>query len=201
MMGGRALRRLFALIPMILFLASCGTTTREGEKLALDVRARALEATACQMEAEVLADYGDRVYTYTLSFQWNEAGESRITVQAPETIRGVTAVIAEGETKLLYEGAELETGPLSSNGLSPLDALPALLTACREGYISQVDMERWGDVLAVRVTYGEGDGSVVDAVQYRIWYAVETGQPLYGEILSGGKSVIQCTFQSVVWVP
>jgi hypothetical protein len=195
------LRRLFALIPMILLLASCGTQTKEGEMLALDVRTRALEATSCQMEAEVLSDYGDRIYAYTLSFQWNETGESRITVEAPEIIRGVTAVIEEGETKLMYEGAELETGPLSPNGLSPMDALPALLTACREGYISRVDLEKWGDTPAVRVAYGEGDGNVVDAVQYRIWYEAETKQPLYGEILSGGKAVIRCTFQSVAWVP
>ncbi len=193
------MRRLFALIPVILLLSSCGGTAQEREEVALDIRSQALEATSCQIEAEVRSDYGDRVYSYTLSFVWQETGESKIVVLAPESIQGVTAIIEEGETKLTYEGAELETGPLDTNGLSPLDALPAFLDACKEGYIAQVDEERWGETDAIRVTYGEGSESTVDTVQYCIWYAVETKQPLYGEILSGGQAVIQCTFHSVIW--
>lgn len=185
---------------MLLVLSACGPASEEkGEALALRVRTRATEAAACRMEADVVADYGDRVYSYTLDYQWNARGESRVTVKAPETIRGITAVIREGETELIYEDAALETGPLDPGGLAPLDALPALLRACREGYISQVDLEDWGEIPAARVTYGEGDAGAVSTVQYRIWYSMETEQPLYSEILSGGKVVLQCAFHTVAW--
>jgi hypothetical protein len=195
------MRRWLAFIPMmVLLLSSCGPGDGEkSESLALQVRARAMEASACRMTADVTADYGDRVYGYTLSYQWNREGDSRITVEAPETIQGITAVIHEGEVRLTYEEAGLETGALDQNGLAPLDALPALLRMCREGYISQADLEPWGEIPAARITYGEADTSAVDAVQYRIWFSLETEQPVYGEILSGGRVVLQCTFHSVEW--
>lgn len=195
------MRRLFALIPMIvLLLTSCGPADgKKGESLALRVRTQATEASSCRMKADVTADYGDRVYGYTLDYQWNAEGDSRITVEAPETIRGITAVIHQGEVRLTYEETELETGALDKNGLAPLDALPALLRMCQEGYIAQADLEDWGEILAVRVTYGEADTSAVDAVQYRLWFSLETEQPVYGEILSGGQVILQCTFHSVEW--
>ena len=195
------MRRFLTCAPMILLLAlllaACGRAGgNDGEQLALDIRTRMLEAAGCQMEAEVLADYGDRVYSYTLSFQWQREGESVLKVLAPDNIKGVEAVIEKGQTVLQFDGARLETGDLDAQGLSPIDALPALLTACQEGYITNIGTEKLGEEDTVRVTYGNANQEIVDTVQYCVWYQRESGQPLTAEIVSDGRTVIRCNFHS-----
>ena len=74
---------------------------------------------------DLTADYGQRVYGYTVDFSETEKDGLSMVITAPENVAGVTARIADGQTALEYDGLQLETGPLNSYGLSPMDALPA----------------------------------------------------------------------------
>ena len=76
-----------------------------------------------------------------------------------------------GETGALeYDGLILDTGELGPDGLSPMSAFPALLTAAKSGFLTACAMEeREGEEL-LRVTCGApdaapgeggGDGAVV----------------------------------------
>lgn len=192
------MRRFWTCAPMILLillLAACGRDSKAEER-ALAIRAQLIGAATCTMESELSADYGDRLYVYTLTYQWNKAGGGMVTVLAPENIAGVTAIVEGGQTSLTYEGVRLETGSLSSEGLSPLDALPALLTQCREGYISDAGFEKWKDTGALSVTYGDPSKENPSPVTYRVWFAVDSGTPLYAEVMSEGKTVLRCEFHS-----
>lgn len=192
------MRRFLTCAPMILLLlllCACGKDSKAEER-ALSIRAQLVNAEACVMQADLTADYGDRVYTYALNFDWKKAGQSSLTVLKPDNIAGVTAVLEEGKTALTYEGTSLDTGTLSDEGLSPLDALPALLKAGREGYISGASFEKCGDTQAVEVTYGDPEKGEAMSVTYRIWYAADTGTPLQAEIMNQGKTVLRCTFSS-----
>ena len=84
---------LFALTIPLLLLSGC-LGGGEGQKLldqALTIRGEYLAMEAFSARAELTADYGQRVYPYTLEVA--ESGEEiTLTVAQPELISGITAV-------------------------------------------------------------------------------------------------------------
>ena len=63
------MRKLLFCVPMmILLLSACtgGAEGNEAEELALQIRGEYLAAGGCTATAEITADYGQRVYTYTM---------------------------------------------------------------------------------------------------------------------------------------
>lgn len=104
----------------------------------------------CAAEVEITADYGQRVYEFLLSAAV-DGEETVLTLREPELAAGITARISEEGGVLEYDGLALETGPLDGDGLSPVSALPALLSAARSEYMAECTLERTGDSELLRV--------------------------------------------------
>lgn len=137
---------------LCLILAACGGESGgQAEQLALDIRGEYLEMASCAGRTEVIADYGQRVYEYGISFQWEREGDLVLTVTAPVEAAGITARVSGEQTSLEYDGVRLETGPLNEDGLSPIDAIPALLRALREDFIAECGMEKLGETHTLRL--------------------------------------------------
>ena len=184
------------MITLCLLLSACGGGGTGGgpEQRALEIRGDYLSMSSCGGSAEVTADYGQRVYDFGMTFTWARDGELVITVTAPEEAAGVTARLAEGETALEYDGVRLETGPLDPSGLSPVDAIPALLTAAREGFIAECGTETLGETEAIRLCCRDPDGQPGSGQEIQLWLDPAGGALLRGEISVDGFTVIQCTF-------
>lgn len=179
---------------LVLPLAACGGGGKgnEAEEKLAEVRGKYLEMTACSGHADLTADYGQRVYTYGIDFTWQREGETLLTLTAPEMVAGTVAHIAAGETALEYDGVMLETGPLNTEGLSPVDALPALLTYAREGFASECGMEENGEDQKLRVVCRDPEKEPGAGVEASLWFDPETGALLRGELSEEGVTVIQC---------
>ena len=186
-------KRLCALMMiLILALSVCGGTGggNEAEEVLTRIRGQYLELTACTGHADLTADYGRRVYTYGLDFNWQREGETLLTLTAPEVVAGTTAHIAAGETALEYDGVMLETGPLDSAGLAPVDALPALLAYAREGFAAECVLEE--ETARLRVICRDPEAEPGAGREAQLWFDPETGALLRGEIGEAGVTVIQC---------
>ena len=194
------MRRRLMCVPMMILcltLTACGGGEgAQAEQLALDIRGEYLEMTSCAGELELTADYGQRVYEYGLSLQWEQKGDMVLTVTAPAEVAGVTARIRDGSTVLEYDGVRLETGPLNADGLSPVDAVPALLTAAREGFMAECGMELLGETQALRVCCRDPEGTAGTGTEITLWFAPDTHALLRGELAQDGFTVIQCDFTS-----
>jgi hypothetical protein len=183
---------------MIPLLAACGGQTggSEAEELALTIRGEYLAAQTCSGSGVVTADYGQRVYRYEMDFSADE-GETVLTLTGPETVAGLTARLESQEDSILeYDGAVLETGPLDADGLTPVAAIPALLTALREGYLDSCTLEDedGGQVLRLLVRDPEADAG--SGVETTLWLDGGTHALLRGEISRDGFCVIQCEFSN-----
>lgn len=188
-------KRLCALMmTLVLPLSACGGKAggNEAEKTLVEVRGKYLEMTACSGHADLTADYGQRVYTYGIDFSWQREGETLLTLTAPENVAGTTAHIAAGETALEYDGVMLETGPLNGAGLSPVDAIPALLTYAREGFAAECVLEETEEAKKLHVTCRDPERSPGEGTEADLWFDTETGNLLRGEISEGETTVIQC---------
>jgi hypothetical protein len=176
---------------LILLLSACSATKSGGQQLALDIRAYLLKASKVDMTADVTADYVDRVYQFTFTYSGSaDAGE--LTVTAPEDIAGLKAKVSVTGGTISYDGAELDTGKLTGDGLSPAESVPVLLGQWRSGYISGCNYEKLGDNDALAVIT-----DVTETVKQRTWFDVKTRLPLRSELSENGRMVIAVTFTGV----
>lgn len=187
-------RRLCALMmTLVLPLAACGGRGgNEAETLALKIRSQYLEMTACAGQLELTADYGQRVYTYGVDLAWEKEGETTLTLTAPENVAGTVARIANGETALEYDGVMVETGALDGAGLTPVDAVPALLTCAREGFLAECVLEDWDGEQRLHVTSRDPEKDPGSGVETQLWFQPDTGALLRGEISNDGVTVVTC---------
>ena len=194
------MRRRLMCVPMtalLLLLAACGGKSgNEAEELLLTTRGRYVEMTACAGHMDLTADYGIRVYSYGVDFTWEKDGETVLTLTAPENVAGTSAHIAGGETALEYDGVMLETGPLDSAGLSPIDALPALLGYAREGFVGECVLEDCNGEIRLHVTCRDPQKEPGTGVEAQLWFQSETFALLRGEVSEGGITILQCEFTS-----
>lgn len=173
----------------------CGCTgEQEDNDLALQLRADFLDRTGCAGTMTVTADYGQRVYEYTVTFSGSETDGLSLVITAPEEAAGITATIAQGQTFLTFDGVQLETGPLNEDGLSPLDALPAIFAAMETGYIAETGSELLGETETLRLCCREPERTPGEGLETLLWFDKADRTLLQGELRQNGQTVIRCVF-------
>ena len=197
------MRKLLAslLIPLLL-LAGCqgktgalpGGEEQTAEEEARQVRTEFLAASSCTGTAEVTADYGQRVYEFTLDFSWVKDGETVLTLTAPEEVAGLTARIAQGQTRLEFDGVSLDTGELTGEGLTPMELVPALMEWTRTGFMAQCAYEDRNEVPALRVQFRDPDMQAGTGTECTAWFARTDHALLRAELFWNGELVLSGDF-------
>ena len=139
---------------MTLLLAGCGSREEDPRQAAARLRGEYLNLDGWSSVVSITADYGERVYDFTVDARWRREGETVLTVISPELLAGITARIRNGEGALEYDGAGLSIGMLDGDGLTPDSAVPALMARITNGYMA-------------RCSWLEEDGSRILLVEYR----------------------------------
>lgn len=183
------------MMTLLLLLSACGGDKGRGDdELALDIRAKYLSMNACSATMDVKADYGERVYEYTMELTYEKEGETVLTVTAPENIAGITARVTDGTAIMEFDGVSLETGPLDTDGLSPVGAVPALLDAVREAYIAECCTEEMGETECLRVAYRDPETKPGTGTELTVWFNPADASLVRGEISVDGRMTVQCVF-------
>lgn len=186
------------MMTLCLLLTGCSGGENDGnnsaDELALSIRTEYLAMTACSTTVDMVADYGQRVYEYTLSVSWQKNGETVLTVLAPENIAGITVRIENKTGYLEYEGASIETGALTADGLSPVEAIPAILDNIFSGYIAECDFETIGESSQLWFLCRDPDNSPGVGTEAAFWFDAESHALTCAEILSDGYTVVRCDF-------
>lgn len=146
--------------------------------------------SGCTAQAEITADYGQRVYGYTVDLTV-KGGSGVMTVKEPENLAGTVLTWSDGETQLAFDGAELDTGTLSDSGLSPADAMPTILTACQGGEIVDCCME---EQEGGQVLHGTLDLDGDQGGQIQCWFQPDSYGLLRAELSQDGVTVVTMQF-------
>ena len=181
-------------VPMMalcLLLMGCGA----GEESAAEaLRQPYREMTGCAMTAEVrLSGEDGTVGDFTLRCEYDPEGVTTVEVLAPETAAGVIAEIDGEDLTLRYRDLVLGAGTVSSEKLSPMECLPELMAAAREGWLLSESRETVGEEPCLRLTLdrtGEEGGKIVSTLYLR----EGDGVPVYGEIAVEGTVVLKAAF-------
>ena len=169
------------IVPILLcalLLTACGKNHGESDFKAFSERLNHLDTLS--FNAQVRAEYEHKTARFGLAYEENKEG-GRVTVLAPELIRGVSAHIKPGSSTLEYDSVVLDTGSLDSFGLSPLSSLPAMLRAMRQGHVDSV----W-----------EEDGKTVvllepdDDLKCSVWFSKSDMRPMRAELITDGRVTV-----------
>ena len=181
----------------LLLLTGCGGKgEKRGEDLALELQKEFAQMTTCSFQVALTADYETRVFDYVLDVVYDQTSGARLTIVEPEIARGVAASIQNGQTQLVYEGFSLDAGPLTADGLSPLETVPTFYQAITQGYIAGVDLA--GETVSVT----DRDGATAPGVgrETVVVFDAREGVPLTGELFYDGARIVSATvkdFQSM----
>ena len=181
-------------VPMMalcLLLMGCGA----GEESAAEaLRQPYREMTGCAMTAEVrLSGEDGTVGDFTLRCEYDPEGVTTVEVLAPETAAGVIVEIDGEDLTLRYRDLVLGAGTVSSEKLSPMECLPELMAAAREGWLLSESRETVGEEPCLRLELdrtGREGGKLVSTLYLR----EGDGVPVYGEIAVEGDVVLKAAF-------
>jgi len=166
--------------------------------MALEVRTAYLNAAGIESTVELTADYGARVYDFTVEVQWSREEGTVLTVREPELISGLTARVCEGETFLEYDGVRLESGALWPDGLSPVDAVPHLMDQICTGFMAECSLAEEGEDPALRVCCRDAELGPGEGVEYVFWFSAGDYSLQRAEVSDRGSTVLFCTFKDFV---
>ena len=151
----------WTLIPVVL-LTGCAMGKGEMEE-ALAFRSKILGAESVRFEAEVSADYIDRMEEFDLACEADAAGALTFRVTEPEEISGITGTVTGEEGTLTFDDTVLAFPLLAEERLSPVSGPWVMMKALRSGYITWVVRE--GEKLHITVDDSYAD----DALTLEIW--------------------------------
>lgn len=184
---------LLTIIPCII-LTGCGARDSGVDKAGIEEYYKAIDGM--KMQVGISADFPERVSKYRVSYTYKKGDKSSIEIIEPQEVSGIKISVRDGEGEIEFDGARLETGKLDERGLTPLNALPRLMEKWSGGEISQTEVGSRDGVDTILLIYSD-DGSDEDA-EYRTWFNRENYYPLYSEILSDGRCVIRCEYETVM---
>jgi outer membrane lipoprotein-sorting protein len=171
-------RTIIPILLCALLLSACGKNHGESDFKAFSERLNALESLS--FTAQVRAEYEHKTARFGLSYEEDSEG-GRVTVLAPELIRGVSARVKPGSSTLEYDSVVLDTGSLDSFGLSPLSSLPAMLRAMRLGHVDSIWDEDGKTVVML-----EPD----DELRCSVWFSMPDMRPLRAELSTDGRVTV-----------
>lgn len=176
----------------LVMLTGC-SMGRSEQEAALELRSRALSAVEITFQAEISADYADRVEEFTLDCVFDSEGALTFTVLEPEEICGITGTVSGTEGALIFDGQMLAFPLMADERLSPVSAAWIVMKALRSGCIIAYVQEE--ELLHITVDDSYDD----DALTVDLW-AGETGL-VAAEISWKGRRVIameieNCNFMS-----
>lgn len=162
---------------MTLLLAGCG-----GQEEA-EFEAWRQEALAAPLHFDaaltVVSETGETAYSAACRYA---AGETEVTLTAPELLAGVRVRCGADGGELAYDGAILLLPAAAFSGMDPCAALPRLMEALETGRLRSLAREDGLPVAELELTNGAAA---------RLWRD-ERGSPTHAELTENGVTVVFC---------
>lgn len=176
------MKRAGIVLLLLCFLTGCGSASKEIER-GMALRSKILAAESCGFDAAITADYGDKVYTFSMNCQTDGQGDLTFTVTEPESIAGINGSISDSGGRLTFDDIALQFDLMADDQVTPVSAPWILMKTLRSGYITSACEE--DNLLRLSMDDSYDD----DALHLDIW--LDSGDdPLRAEILYDDRRIL-----------
>lgn len=176
------MKKLAGVLCLAVLLSGCGSENRELDK-GMELRSKVLAAEKVCFDAEITADYGDKVHTFSMACQGDPQGNLSFSVSEPETISGITGRIDQKGGALTFDDTALFFDLMAEGQISPVSGPWIFLKTLRSGYLTSACTEADKTRLTIDDSFDE------DALTLDIWLDGED-LPQRVEILHKGRKIL-----------
>ena len=148
------MKKLGLCLLLMLTLTGCSQET-EGLRRAMELRTKLLRSAGVCYDADITADYRDRIRQFSMSCRADEKGTVTFTVTEPETLCGITGRIDGQGGALTFDDVALHFELLTEDGLTPVSGPWILMKTLRSGYLTSACREGDGLRLTVDDSYAD----------------------------------------------
>ncbi len=167
---------------VLIMLVLCGCNGEKSMDSVLGLRGK-LQNGSSHFDAVITADYGDRVFHFTLSCSCDPEGNLQFNVVSPDTISDISGSITASGGKLEFDDTALAFPLLADGQLSPVSGPWVMMKALLGGYIQSAGAD--GEYLRATIL----DSYAEDAMTVDVWLN-ENLIPVQGEILWDGRRIL-----------
>ena len=175
------MKKVMAMLLALLSLCGCGG----GEETAEDLLQRYESMESCSMEAVVSCEYFDERREYTLRCDYNAEGESTVTVLKPVGLQGISIRFDGEKRQVLYEDIVLDAGTIGESRLSPVEILPRMMDAVKNGWLLEENTEEMNGEALWRMTFEVEENGVKQ--YWTLLFDEKTGIPLAAELTEDSR--------------
>lgn len=185
------MKRFVGLLLVMVLLCGCGADDKLMER-AIDLRGKVQRASV-SFDVDIVADYGDKTYTFSMQCQSDTAGNMKFKVTKPETIADITGMVAKGTGKLTFDDKLLAFDVLADGLISPVSGPWVMIETLRSGYLNSCAQERDELRLTIDDSYAE------KALHLEFWLD-SSDLPKYCEVYWNGRRLLSMTVSSFVFL-
>ena len=176
------MKRIFSLFMLLIVLLSGCSRSDDALDRAMALRSAMLSKGA-SFDAKIVADYGDRQHTFSMTCTVDNQGNLNFTVTEPQSIAGITGKVSTNGGKLTYDDHILSFGLMADGLVSPVSGPWVLIKTLRSGYLTSCTKE--GEFLRVSID----DSYEADALHLDVWLG-DGDLPVNAEVFWQGRRLL-----------
>lgn len=158
---------------------------------ALSLRESVLSGNSISFDVRVTADYGEKLYSFSMNCAADADGNTTFTVTEPDTISGISGIVSESGGKITFDDKVLVFELLADGQITPVSAPWLLVQTLRSGYISGCGRD--GDGIHIQFDDSYED----DSLRLDLWTG-ENGLPKHAEILWQSRRIVSMEIENFI---
>ena len=166
---------------IVCLMTGCGSSNEPLEQ-AIELRNGILNGGGCRFRTTVTADYGEKIYVFTMDCTTDKDGNLTFTVVQPDTISGITGKISATGGALTFDDKVLAFPTIADGQVSPVTAPWLLVHTLRSGYLKGCAVTESGYEISIDDSYAE------ESLQLLL--DIEQQAPVSAEIFWQGRRVL-----------
>lgn len=176
------MKKMLAVLIAVLILAGCANSG-DGMSRAMALRERIMKSEGCVFSTVITADYGNKLYEFTLDCKTDSLGNLTFEVMKPASIVGITGTISGNGGHLTFDDKALAFETMADGMITPVSAPWVLINTLRSGYLSACGTD--GEHLKILLD----DSYKEEALRLEVWVDSQD-RPVKTEILWKGSRVL-----------
>lgn len=142
------------LLCVSVFLFGCKSSNDCMDK-AVAFRNKLLGSSGCSFQAEITADYGEKVYQFSMACTADKEGNVTFEVTEPVSISGICGKITSQGGAITFDDQILAFQSLADGQITPVNAPWLLIKTLRSGYIRSCTDSDDGFEISIDDSYEE----------------------------------------------